>query len=124
MTRSASQGFWPWAAAVGATTSSANSATRRLRSMRAILSRTVKSPAAYNSGMRRTMAVLLAAGLLAAAGCGDDDDEPSGGEQSTGAVETGTEPADTGAEAPAEGTRVVLTEFAIDPANPTAKAGA
>jgi plastocyanin len=72
------------------------------------------------------MAVLLATGLLAAAGCGDDDDEePSGGEPSTGAVSPpSTEPTDTGAQAPAEGTRVVLTEFKIDPANPKAKAGA
>ena len=92
--------------------------------MRAILSRTVNPPDAYTPGMRRTMAVLLAAGLLAGAGCGDDDEEPAGGEPSTGAVSPpSTEPTDSGAEGPAEGTRVVLTEFAIDPANPKAKAG-
>ena len=70
------------------------------------------------------MAVLLAAGLLAAAGCGDDDEEPAGGEPSTGAVSPpSTEPTDGGAEGAAEGRRVVLTEFAIDPENPKAKAG-
>ena len=63
------------------------------------------------------MAVILASGLIIA-GCGDDDDE---------------EPASTQGEAPAQtqsgggggggGTRVSLTEFKIDPANPTAKAG-
>ena len=66
--------------------------------------------------MRRGIAVMLASGLLFAA-CGDDDDE---------------EPASTQGEAPAQtqsggggngGTRVSLTEFKIDPANPTAKAG-
>ena len=52
------------------------------------------------------MAVLLATGLLLA-GCGDDEDEePAGGAGGGG-----------------EGTRVVMTEFALDPANPTAKSG-
>ena len=70
------------------------------------------------------MAVLLATGLLAAAGCGDDDDEPSGGAPSTGAVSPpSTEPTDTGAGGASEGERVALTEFKIDPVNPTAKAG-
>jgi plastocyanin len=68
--------------------------------------------------MRHVMAVALAAGLLMA-GCGDDDEE---------------EPASTQGEAPAQtessettgrgaSTRVVLSDFAIDPANPKVEAG-
>ena len=90
--------------------------------MRAILSRTVKSTPAYNSGMRRTMAVLLASGLLVAAGCGDDDDEEPASTQSEAPAATSesggsTESSSTG------GTKVSLTEFKIDPANPKVKAG-
>ena len=70
--------------------------------------------------MRRTLAVLLAAGLLAAAGCGDDDDE----------AQTTPEPATTGESSGGGGgggggtsNPVSLTEFKIDPANPSLKAG-
>ena len=68
------------------------------------------------------MAILLAAGAFALAGCGDDDDggdgaantEPPAAETAPPAEETTpTEPSGGGG---AE--RVVLTEFAIDPANP------
>ena len=51
------------------------------------------------------MVTVVATGLLMA-GCGDDEDE------------TPTQPAAGGG-----GTEVVLTEFEIDPANPTAKPG-
>jgi plastocyanin len=73
--------------------------------------------------MRRTIAVLLATGLLLAAGCGDDDEEESSGEGP--AVSTTTTEADTGGSGSAGGggTAVSLTEFAIDPANPKVKAG-
>src|SRR5687768_4134739 len=67
--------------------------------------------------MRRGIAVLLASGLIMA-GCGDDDEEEPASTQSEPPAETQSEPAAGGA-----GTKVSLTEFAIDPANPTAKAG-
>jgi plastocyanin len=72
------------------------------------------------------IAALLVAGLLAAAGCGGDEENPGTTQPNTGAVSPpSTEPADTGAAgAPEEGRRVVLTEFAIDPANPKVKNGA
>jgi len=76
------------------------------------------------------MAVLLATGLLAAAGCGDDDDEEPSGSTQAAPAETQTEaeappaaetePADDGGGA-AES--VSLTDFKIDPGNPTLPAG-
>ncbi|HEX8204681.1 MAG TPA: cupredoxin domain-containing protein [Solirubrobacteraceae bacterium] len=63
------------------------------------------------------MAVLLASGLIMA-GCGDDDEEEPASTQSEAPAET--QPASSGESA---GTKVSLTEFKIDPANPTAKAG-
>src|SRR3712207_4715333 len=75
--------------------------------------------------MRSIIAALLAAGLLAAAGCGGDDEDPGTTQPNTGAVSPpSTEESDAGANAPEEGRRVVLTEFAIDPANPKAENGA
>ncbi len=74
------------------------------------------------------MAIVLAAGALAAAGCGDDDEDErasGGGRYETPTVET-TAPAttETGvAGGGANGRRVVLTDFEIDPANPKARAG-
>jgi plastocyanin len=66
------------------------------------------------------MAVLLATGLLAAAGCGDDDDEePSGSTQAAPAETQTEEPASGGGAAEA----VSLTDFEIDPGNPTLPAG-
>jgi plastocyanin len=59
---------------------------------------------------------MLASGLLFAA-CGDDDDEEPASTQSEAPAETQSEPAG------GAGTKVSLTEFKIDPANPTAKAG-
>src|SRR5688572_20529156 len=70
--------------------------------------------------MRRAMAVVLATGLVMA-GCGDDDDEEPASTQSEAPAETQSEPSGGGGGA---GTPVSLTEFKIDPANPTAKAGA
>ncbi|HEX8085417.1 MAG TPA: cupredoxin domain-containing protein [Solirubrobacteraceae bacterium] len=68
------------------------------------------------------MAVLLATGLLAAAGCGDDDDEDegSGGATPSTQADTGSSEASGGG---GGGTKVSLTEFKIDPANPKVKAG-
>ena len=69
--------------------------------------------------MRPTIALLLATGALA--GCGGDDTQNGSGESAAPpATTTETEPTasgDGGAE------RVVLTDFAIDPANPKLKAG-
>ena len=73
--------------------------------------------------MRRTIAVLLAAGVLVAAGCGDDDDDDGGG---SGGATTGeqqsTAPSDE-PKASGETTKVSLTDFKIDPAEPKLKAG-
>ena len=78
------------------------------------------------------MAVLLATGLLAAAGCGDDDDdEPSGSTQAAPAeTQTAAEapPAaettdDSGGGGGGAAEAVSLTDFKIDPANPTLEAG-
>ncbi|MDQ3739472.1 MAG: cupredoxin domain-containing protein [Actinomycetota bacterium] len=78
--------------------------------------------------MRRTIAVLLATGLVAAAGCGDDDENEELGttQSNTGAVTPpSTDPDEGGAGSggTSGGTRVVLTEFEIDPANPKAEPG-
>ncbi|HEX8123697.1 MAG TPA: cupredoxin domain-containing protein [Solirubrobacteraceae bacterium] len=74
--------------------------------------------------MRRTIAILLAAGLLVAAGCGDDNEETGSTTPSTGAVSPGESDAgDAGANGPGGGTKVSLTEFKIDPSNPSVKAG-
>ena len=69
--------------------------------------------------MRRSIAIALATGLLLA-GCGDDEEEQEPAQQGEAPAQTATQPAG-GHEG--GGARVVLTEFAIDPANPTAKAG-
>jgi plastocyanin len=80
------------------------------------------------------MAVLLATGLLAAAGCGDDDDEEPSGSTQAAPAETQTEaeapPAaetqsgdDSGGGGGGAAESVSLTEFKIDPANPTLDAG-
>lgn len=68
--------------------------------------------------MRRSIAIALATGLLMA-GCGDDEEEQEPAPQGEAPAETQTQPRAAGG----GGTRVVLTEFAIDPANPKAKAG-
>ena len=78
--------------------------------------------------MRRTIAVLLATGLLVAAGCGDDDEEESSGEGPAAPTMTTEAQPETGAGGEAAGggggaTAVSLTEFAIDPANPRVEAG-
>ena len=68
------------------------------------------------------MAILLAAGAFAVAGCGDDDDDGGGGAANTEPPPAETTPAEpSGGGGGAE--RVVLTEFAIDPANPKLKPG-
>lgn len=64
--------------------------------------------------MRRTIALLLATGALA--GCGSDD-EDAGGEPAAPPETPSAATGSSGAQ------RVVLTEFAIDPANPKAKPG-
>jgi plastocyanin len=75
------------------------------------------------------MAILLATGLLVAAGCGDDDDEePSGSTQAAPAeTQTAAEAPPAAETEPAGGggatEAVSLTDFAIDPANPTLEAG-
>ena len=68
------------------------------------------------------MAVVLATGLLMA-GCGDDDDESEPAQTQSEAPAETTDTAASGGGGGGAGTRVVLTEFEIDPANPTAKAG-
>lgn len=72
------------------------------------------------------MALLLATGMLAA-GCGDDsDDSGDGGGTSSSAPAATTEsaPADTtSSEGGGAGTKVSLTDFAIDPKDGTVKAG-
>lgn len=70
--------------------------------------------------MRRIIAMALATGLLLA-GCGDDDEEEPAATQSEAPAQTQAETqSGSGGE---DATRVVLTEFAIDPANPTVPAG-
>ena len=64
--------------------------------------------------MRRTIAVLLATGLLVAAGCGDDEEEGTSGE---------APPAPTTTTEAGTATPVSLTDFAIDPANPRVNSG-
>ena len=69
--------------------------------------------------MRRTIATALATGLLLA-GCGDDEEEPAATQgEAPAQTQTETQAAPGGGEA----TRVVLTDFEIDPATPTAQAG-
>jgi uncharacterized cupredoxin-like copper-binding protein len=72
--------------------------------------------------MRRTILMVLATGLLMA-GCGDDDEETTPTSEAPAAQETQEAPDTQSEPSGGGGTRVVLTEFAIDPANPTAKAG-
>lgn len=73
--------------------------------------------------MRRAFAVALATGLLMA-GCGDDDEDEPAQPQGETPAQTQTETQPAGGGGGGDGaTRVVLTEFAIDPANPTAQAG-
>jgi plastocyanin len=82
--------------------------------------------------MRRTVAVLLAIGLLAAAGCGDDDDSDSGSNAPAPAETTEAAPPSTAEEpAPEEDsggggatTAVSLKDFEIDPAEATVQPGA
>jgi len=66
---------------------------------------------------------MLACGLLFAA-CGDDDEDEPASTQSEAPVQTetpsGSQDESTGS---GGGTKVTLTEFAIDPPNPTAQAG-
>jgi plastocyanin len=70
------------------------------------------------------MAIGLAVGALALAGCGDDDDDEGGNAGTAPPAAETNPPADTGgADASEGGTNVSLTDFAIDPANPTATAG-
>ena len=67
------------------------------------------------------MALLLAAAALVAAGCGDDEDEESADQAPAPAQTQPETQADTAGGG--EATAVSLTDFAIDPANPTTKAG-
>jgi plastocyanin len=69
------------------------------------------------------MAVLLATGLLAAAGCGDDDDEDEGSGGATPSTQADTGSSEASGGGGGGGTKVSLTEFKIDPANPKVKAG-
>ena len=70
--------------------------------------------------MRRTIAIALAGGLLLA-GCGDEDEEEPAATQSEAPAQTQAETQSGSGDADA--TRVVLSDFAIDPANPTVPAG-
>ena len=90
MTRSASHGF-SWAEAGAARASEASRARRSVRDMRASVLTNRGATAGVQPYMRRTMAVLLATGLLAAAGCGDDDDEEPSGSTQAAPAETQTE---------------------------------
>ena len=70
------------------------------------------------------MAVLLATGMIAAAGCGDDDDDSGdGGGTNSSAPAATTESAPEESSGGGETTKVSLTEFKIDPANPSLEAG-
>ncbi|HEX2085459.1 MAG TPA: cupredoxin domain-containing protein [Solirubrobacteraceae bacterium] len=74
--------------------------------------------------MRRTIAVLFAASALAVAGCGGDDEEDT--ESATTqppAAETTPPETQSGSGGGGAAERVVLTDFEIDPANPTMEAG-
>ncbi len=73
---------------------------------------------------RRRYAALLAIGALAAvpvAGCGGDDDDEGDGGEATAPAATSTAPAGGGATAQA--VTVSLTDFALNPADLTVKAG-
>ncbi len=69
--------------------------------------------------MRRTITLLLATGALA--GCGGADEDGGGESAAPPATTTSAEPAPPASGDGAE--RVVLTDFAIDPANPKLKPG-
>ena len=72
------------------------------------------------------MALMLAAAALAAGGCGDDEDEGGTDQAAAPATQAETQPetdAETQAAPAGGGTEVSLTEFEIDPANPTVQAG-
>ena len=67
---------------------------------------------------KRSLTVLLAAGALFAVplvGCGDDDDE--------GETEAATEATSTAAAGGGETVNISETDFALDPSDPTVKAG-